>query len=53
MKIGYFPGCSLHATAREYAESLQTVAGALDMELAEIDDWACCGATSAHATNHL
>lgn len=53
MKIGYFPGCSLHATAREYAESLKAIAKRLDVELTEIEDWACCGATSAHATNHL
>jgi heterodisulfide reductase subunit B2 len=53
MKIGYYPGCSLHATAREYEESLRAIAGKLDLELVEIDDWNCCGATSAHATNHL
>jgi heterodisulfide reductase subunit B len=43
MKFGYYPGCSLHATAREFSESL--------LEL--VEDWACCGASSAHATNHL
>jgi heterodisulfide reductase subunit B len=53
MKIGYFPGCSLHATAREYDESLRLVASALDIELDEVRDWACCGATSAHATNRV
>jgi heterodisulfide reductase subunit B2 len=53
MKVGYFPGCSLHATAREYEESLKSIAPALEIELEEIQDWACCGATSAHATNRL
>ena len=53
MKIGYYPGCSLHGTAREFDESLRSLAQALDLELREIDDWSCCGATSAHATNHL
>lgn len=53
MKVGYFPGCSLHATAREYEESLKSIAPALDIQLEEVQDWACCGATSAHATNHL
>ncbi|MBN1959948.1 MAG: CoB--CoM heterodisulfide reductase iron-sulfur subunit B family protein [Deltaproteobacteria bacterium] len=53
MKIGYFPGCSLHATAREFDESLRAIAPTLDLDLTEIEDWACCGATSAHATNHL
>ena len=50
---GYFPGCSLHATSREYAESLDAVAPALDLEFVEIEDWACCGATAAHSTNRL
>ncbi len=52
MKVGYFPGCSLHATAREYEESLKAIACVLGIELEELKDWACCGATSAHATNH-
>jgi heterodisulfide reductase subunit B2 len=53
MNVGYFPGCSLHATAREYAESLNAIAPALDIKFEEIKDWACCGATAAHSTNHL
>ncbi len=53
MKLGYFPGCSLHATAREFDESLRAMAPRLDLELDEVEDWACCGATSAHNTNHL
>jgi len=53
MKIGYYPGCSLHATAREFDQSLKAICGPLGVELTEVDDWSCCGATSAHATNHL
>lgn len=53
MKLGYFPGCSLHATAREFDESLRAIATALQLELDEIHDWSCCGASSGHATNHL
>jgi heterodisulfide reductase subunit B2 len=53
MKLGYYPGCSLGATAREFDESLHAIAPQLGLELTEIDDWNCCGATSAHATNHL
>ncbi len=49
MRYSYFPGCSLHATAREYDESLRAVAGPLGIELNEIEDWCCCGATPAHA----
>ncbi len=53
MRVGYYPGCSLHGTARELDESLRAVAPTLDLELVEVNDWSCCGATSAHATSHL
>lgn len=49
MKYAYYPGCSLHATAKEYESSTQAVAGALGIELEEIPDWNCCGASSAHS----
>ncbi len=47
----YYPGCSLHGTAVEYALSTEAVCQALGVELREIDDWNCCGASSAHAVN--
>lgn len=53
MKYAYFPGCSLHSTAREYDLSTKAVAHALGIELIEIPDWICCGATPAHITMHL
>jgi heterodisulfide reductase subunit B2 len=53
MKIGYFPGCSLHGTAVEYQESLFEVCKKFDIELIEIKDWNCCGATAAHSLNKL
>ncbi len=48
-RFSYFPGCSLHATAREYDESLRAIAEPLGITLHEIEDWSCCGATPAHA----
>lgn len=51
MKVSYYPGCSLEGTAKEYDESLEAVAGALGIELEELPDWTCCGASSAHITN--
>lgn len=51
MKISYYPGCSLHGTAKEYDQSVRAVSRALGIELKEVDDWSCCGATSAHSTN--
>jgi heterodisulfide reductase subunit B len=41
----YYPGCSLTGSARAYAESLGAMLRVLDVELHEIDDWNCCGAT--------
>ena len=49
MRLGYYPGCSLHATAKEFDLSTRTVCDALGLELVEIEDWNCCGATAAHA----
>ncbi len=51
MKVSYYPGCSLHATGKEYDQSMKSVSHALGIELKEVDDWSCCGASSAHSTN--
>jgi heterodisulfide reductase subunit B len=48
MKTGFYPGCSMKGSAREYSESLMAVAAALGRELPEVPDWNCCGATAAH-----
>jgi len=53
MKYGYYPGCSLEGSAVEYDRSAQAVLGAVGVELEEIEDWVCCGATAAHATSPL
>ncbi len=51
-EYAYYPGCSLHGTAHEYEDSVQEVARLLDIRLNEIPDWNCCGASSAHMTDH-
>jgi heterodisulfide reductase subunit B len=53
MRIGYFPGCSLRSTAKNYESSTQAVLKTLDVQLDEIPDWNCCGSTPAHQTDHL
>ena len=53
MKYAYFPGCSLESTAKEFNESTNLVAQAIGIELEEIEDWNCCGATSAHNLDHI
>ncbi|MGB2983823.1 MAG: CoB--CoM heterodisulfide reductase iron-sulfur subunit B family protein [Candidatus Bipolaricaulia bacterium] len=51
MNYAYFPGCSLHSTAKEYDLSTRAVFRALGIGLEEIPDWVCCGTTSAHSTS--
>ena len=51
MTLGFYPGCSLKGSSREYAESVLTVAKAFNIELEEINDWNCCGSTAAHNLN--
>ena len=41
----------MHGTAREYDESIQAVSTLLDIRLHELEDWTCCGASSAHCTD--
>jgi heterodisulfide reductase subunit B len=47
MKLAYYPGCTLHGTAREYDASTKAVSKAAGIELTEIEDWNCCGALEA------
>ena len=50
--LGYYPGCSLHGTGRELDMSIKALSEVAGIELREIDDWNCCGATSAHNLSH-
>ena len=52
MKTGFYPGCSMKGSAREYSESLLAVGRELNRELPEVPDWNCCGATAAHNLDH-
>jgi heterodisulfide reductase subunit B len=40
-----YPGCSLESNARAYHDSLMAISEPLGLELEEIHDWNCCGAT--------
>ncbi|MEA2062710.1 MAG: CoB--CoM heterodisulfide reductase iron-sulfur subunit B family protein [Gemmatimonadota bacterium] len=42
----YYPGCSLTATNRAYDVSTRNVASVLGVELVDLEDWNCCGATA-------
>lgn len=49
--FGYYPGCSLRGTGIAYEESLFTLFSILGVELEELHDWNCCGATSYMSTD--
>ena len=51
MTLGLYPGCSLKGSSREYTESVLAVSETCGIELIEIEDWNCCGATAAHNLN--
>ncbi len=52
MKLSYYPGCSLEGTALDYDQSVRAICRKLEIDLIEIPDWNCCGASSAHMTDH-
>jgi len=52
MRLSYYPGCSLLGTAFDYDHSVREICTHLNVELVEIPDWNCCGASSAHMTDH-
>jgi heterodisulfide reductase subunit B2 len=51
MQIGYYPGCALHGSSNDYEQSVQACMKLLNVELVELKDWICCGATAAHSIN--
>lgn len=52
MKYTYYPGCTIGTTAIEFGLSTDHVCEALGVELVELEDWNCCGASSAHSLDH-
>ena len=45
-KYSYYPGCSQEVTNRAYDVSSRNTARVLGLEMFELDDWNCCGATA-------
>ena len=41
----FYPGCSMESSAKAYYDSLMAISGPLGLDLEEIRDWNCCGAT--------
>jgi heterodisulfide reductase subunit B len=49
MQVGYYPGCSLESSAKEFDLSLRAIFREMEISLQEIPDWNCCGASPAHS----
>ena len=48
-RYAFYPGCTLHSTGVEFGVSTELVCKTLGIEMEEIEDWNCCGASSAHS----
>ncbi len=53
MRYAYYPGCSLKGTAIDYHTSAMALAKRLGIELVEMEDWVCCGASPIHQVNPM
>lgn len=53
MKYALFPGCVLDGAAAEAYTSLKKVCEKIDLEIEEIPNWTCCGASHAQGVNDL
>ena len=47
MDIAYYPGCTLQASSSLYDVQSRRIFKEIGIDLKEIEDWNCCGATSA------
>jgi len=45
MKVSYFPGCTLNTTGKGFDNAVRASAAAVGLDLVELPDWNCCGAT--------
>ena len=53
MKYLYYPGCSMDSSAKSYQDSFLAIRDVLGMELEEVRDWNCCGATEYFSVSLL
>ncbi len=51
MEVSIYPGCSLEGLAKAYGESIEAASKVLGVSFRELEDWTCCGSSSAHVTN--
>jgi heterodisulfide reductase subunit B2 len=46
-RLTYYPGCSMKTSSKFYERSIKDVFSLYGIELTELDDWSCCGASAA------
>ncbi|HDM75333.1 MAG TPA: CoB--CoM heterodisulfide reductase [Deltaproteobacteria bacterium] len=51
MDIAYYPGCTLQSSSKIYDVQVRLIFEELGIHLHELEDWNCCGATSASKTD--
>ena len=44
-KYLFYPGCAMETSAKAYCDSLTAIQPILGLNMIEVDDWNCCGAT--------
>lgn len=52
LRFSFFPGCSLKASGHENTMSLLKFCERVNIEIKELEDWNCCGSSSAHSVDH-
>lgn len=52
-QYAYYPGCSLESLGKSYHLSTLETASRLGVELKELEDWNCCGATAYFPVDEL
>ena len=51
LEFSFYPGCSVATTAWESNQSLMRACQALGFSLTELEDWNCCGSSSAYVVD--
>ncbi|HML59313.1 CoB--CoM heterodisulfide reductase iron-sulfur subunit B family protein [Solidesulfovibrio sp.] len=51
MKYAYYPGCSLMESAVEFDQATRAMLDRLEVEIEEIPDWTCCGASAVESVS--
>jgi heterodisulfide reductase subunit B len=53
MNYPFYPGCSMHSSAKDYLESFKAISRYCGVELEEVKGWTCCAPTAIHGISPL